>query len=117
MSNSNRTSRFGPRVSFSTTKSDPGPVHVQVPSTATLGIDGQAIVRTGGNLNIASGGTLDIKGIAGLKFSNITNASPTSLLIPDGYLSIVSHSADSLVIAIRSGATLYRFTNDAGGVL
>lgn len=117
MSNSNRTSNFGPRVSFTTRKSDAGPVHVHVPSHGTLGISGQAIVNSGGNINIASGGTLDVKGVAGVKFSDITSSSPTSTFIPDGYLAIVSHSANSIVLAIRSGATMYSFTNASGGVL
>lgn len=117
MANSTRTTNFGPRVSFTTSKSDAGPVHVAIPSAGTFGVDGQAIVRSGGNLNINSGATLDVKGVAGVKFSTITTASPTSSFIPDGYFSIVSHSANSMVIAIRSGATTYRWTNDAGGVL
>lgn len=54
---------------------------------------------------------------APLLFSGITTASPTSTFIPDGALSIVSHSGNSMVIAIRSGATTYRFTNAAGSVL
>lgn len=95
MSNSNRTTNFGPRVSFTTTKADAGPVHVRFPSA----------------------GTVDFAAVAPIKFSGITTASPTSTFIPDGFLSIVSHSANSIVIAIRSGATTYRFTNDAGSVL
>lgn len=95
MSNSGKTTNFGPRVSFTTTKADPGPVHVAFPSN----------------------GTVDFESVAAAKFSNITTASPTSTFIPDGFLSIVSHSGNSLVIAIRSGATTYRFTNDAGSVL
>lgn len=93
--NSGRTTFLGPRVSFRTSKSDAGPVHVQIPSTATL----------------------DLAGVSAVKFSNITTASPTSVFVQDGFLSIVSHSGNSIVIAIRSGATTYRFTNDAGGVL
>lgn len=54
---------------------------------------------------------------APIGFSNITTASPLSTFIPDGYLSICSHSGNSLVIAIRSGATTYRFTNATGSVL
>jgi len=95
MSNSLRTTNFGPRVSFTTTKSDAGPVHVNFPS----------------------GGTVAFADVAPIKFSGITTASPTSTFIPDGFLSIVSHSANSMVIAIRSGATTYRWTNDAGSVL
>jgi hypothetical protein len=95
MSNSLRTTNLGPWVSFSTTKANAGPVHVVFPS----------------------GGTVDFADVAAAKFSNITTASPVSTFIPDGFLSIVSHSGNSLVIAIRSGATTYRWTNDAGGVL
>lgn len=93
---SNLTTWLGPRVSFRTSAAQSDvPVHVQIPSTATL----------------------DLAGVAAVKFSNITTASPTSTFIPDAFLSICSHSGNSMVIAIRSGATTYRFTNDAGGVL
>lgn len=95
MSNSGRTTNFGPKVSFTTTKSDAGPVVVTFPS----------------------GGTVEFADVAAMKFSAITTASPTSTFIPDGFFSIVSHSANSMVLAIRSGATTYRWTNDAGGVL
>ena len=95
MSNSNRTTDFGPRVSFATTKSDPGPVHVEIPS----------------------GATFTVPAVAGLSFSDVTTASPTSTFIPDGFLSIVSHSGNSIVIAIRSGATTYSFTNGSGAVV
>lgn len=95
MSNSRKTTVFGPRVSFGTTKSDAGPVHVQFPSA----------------------GTVDFAAVAAMKFSAITTASPTSTFIPDGFLSVVSHSGNSIVLAIRSGATTYRFTNAAGSVL
>ena len=90
-----RTTYLGPRLSFRTTLADAGPVHVQYPS----------------------GATLDLADVAPIKFSNITTASPVSTFIPDGHLSIVSHSGNSIVLAIRSGATTYRFTNDAGSVL
>lgn len=106
--NSTRTTYFGPVVSFRTEKGHASSfVHVHVPSSGTLEVD--ALLK--------SDGTLDITPVAGIKFSGITTASPTSTFIPDGFLSIVSHSGNSLVIAIRSGATTYRFTNDAGGVL
>lgn len=95
MANSNRTTNFGPRVSYSTTKGDAGPVHVLFPSA----------------------GTVEFANVAAAKFSDITTASPTSTFIPDGFLSVVSHSANSIVLALRSGATTYVFTNDAGGVL
>jgi hypothetical protein len=90
------TTNFGPRVSFTTSAAAGStPVHVVFPST----------------------GTVEMANVAAIKFSNITTASPVSTFIPDGFLSIVSHSGNSIVIAIRSGATTYRFTNDAGGVL
>jgi hypothetical protein len=95
MSNSLRTTNFGPRVSFTTSKSDPAPVHVLFPSH----------------------GTVNLANVQAMKFSNITTASPTSVFIADGFFSVVSHSANSMVLAIRSGATMYRWTNDAGGVL
>ena len=112
--NSGRTTNFGPKVSFTTTKASGAvPIHVLVPSAGTLEVDGQSIFDG----LVTSNNTLAIAPVAGLKFSTITTASPTSVFIPDGFLSIVSHSANSIVIAIRSGATTYRFTNDAGGVL
>ena len=90
------TTYLGPKVSFRTSAAQSNvPVHVQFPST----------------------GTVELANVAAIKFSAITTASPVSTFIPDGFLSIVSHSGNSLVIAIRSGATTYRFTNDAGGVL
>ena len=92
---STKTTYFGPRVSFRTSASDAGPVHVRLDSASTL----------------------EFAAVAPVKFSNITTASPVSTFIPDGFLSIVSHSGNSIVIAIRSGATTYRFTNDAGSVL
>ena len=93
--NSGRTTFLGPRVSLRTSKSDAGPIHMHVPS----------------------GATLEVPAVGSIKLSGITTASPTSTFIPDGVLSIVSHSGNSIVIAIRSGATTYRFTNDAGSVL
>lgn len=70
-------------------------------------------LKLGGKTHSESG----LDEAAPLGFSNITTASPSSTFIPDGFLSIVSHSGNSIVIAIRSGATTYRFTNDAGSVL
>lgn len=93
---STKTTFLGPLVSFRTSASQSAtPVHVQFPST----------------------GTVELANVAAVKLSGITIASPTSTFIPDGFLSIVSHSGNSLVLAIRSGATIYRWTNDAGGVL
>jgi hypothetical protein len=87
MSNSGRTTNFGPFVSFrSTARNTSAPV-------------------------------VEFTGVAPIRLSGITTASPTSTFIPDGHLSIVSHSANSMVIAIRSGATTYRWTNAAGSVL
>jgi len=79
--------------------------------------DATATIRSGGGLDVASGATLDVQGVAGVLFSDITTASPTSTFIPDGYLSIVSHSANSMVLAIRSGATTYTWLNDEGSVV
>lgn len=87
MSNSARTTNFGPFVSFTSTKQN------------------------------TSNPRVNFDGVAPIKFSGITTASPTSTFIPDGFLSIVSHSGNSMVIAIRSGATTYRWTNAAGSVL
>lgn len=115
MANSNRTTKFGPRVSFTTTKSDSGPINVHVPSTATLSVDGS--LKVSGEGVYSSTATITFENVAPIKFSNITTASPTSTFIADGYLSVVSHSGNSMVIAIRSGATTYRWTNAAGGVL
>lgn len=84
---SNRTTNFGPFVSFRSTARNPDAPRVE------------------------------LTGVAPLVFSGITTASPTSTIIPDGHLAIVSHSANSMVIAIRSGATMYEFANLRGGVL
>ena len=95
MSNSNRTTKFGPRVSFTTTKSDAGPVHVEIPSD----------------------GTLEVAAETGIKMSGATSASMTSLLLPDGHLSIGSVSVTSATIYYRSGNTIYEFDAQASGVL
>lgn len=87
MSNSGRTTNFGPWVSFRSTARNP------------------------------SAPVVEFTGVAPILFSGITTASPTSAFIPDGHLSVVSHSGNSMVLAIRSGATTYRWTNAAGGVL
>lgn len=102
--NSYRTSNLGPKVSHSTTRAyGATDGHFSVPSWMTYTFEDGSIV--------------DFADVDPIKFSNITTASPTSTFIGDGFLSIVSHSANSMVIAIRSGATTYRWTNDAGGVL
>lgn len=103
MSNSERTTYFGPWVSFSTTKSNTNPIHVAFPSSATA--------------TFADGSIIDLADVDPIKFSNITTDSESSTFIADGHLSIVSHSANSMVIAIRSGATTYVWTNDAGAVV
>lgn len=90
-----RTTNFGPRVSFTTTLADSGPVHVQVPS----------------------GATLEVADVAGIKMSGATTASFTSLTLPDGHLSIGSVSATSATIYFRSGVTIYQFDAQAAGVL
>ena len=95
MANSGRTTNFGPRVSFTTTRSDPGPVHVAFPS----------------------GGTVEFADVAGIKMSGATSASMTSLILPDGHLSIGSVSATSATIYFRSGVTIYEFDAQASGVL
>lgn len=46
-----------------------------------------------------------------LGFSNITTTAPAGAFIPDGFMSVCSHSGNSVVLAIRSGNTIYRFTN------
>lgn len=93
--NSNRTTNFGPRVSFTTTKSDSGPVHLVVPSD----------------------GTLEVAGIQGIKMSGATSASLDSTTLPDGFLSIGSVSVTSATIYFRSGNTTYQFDAQAAGVL
>lgn len=119
--NSGRTSNLGPRVSHVTTKAYNGPGHYLSPSWLTFEIDGPLNSDGGANfasaVTMESGSILDLAEVDPVKFSNITTASPTSVFIADGHFSIVSHSANSMVIAIRSGATTYRWTNDAGGVL
>lgn len=104
---SGTTTFLGPVVSLRTLPSATSVPHLFLDSNTTLEVDGL----------IKSDGTLDITPVAGIKFSNITTASPTSVFIPNGFLSIVSHSGNSMVIAIRSGATTYRWTNASGGVL
>ena len=117
--NSGRTSNLGPRVSHVTTKAYNGPGHYLFPSWMTVEVDGplnaDGTLTSAGVANFTS--TVSLGLVAPLKFSTITTASPTSVFIGDGFLSIVSHSANSMVIAIRSGATTYRWTNAAGGVL
>jgi hypothetical protein len=49
--------------------------------------------------------------------SAVTTASATSVFVADGELSLTSQSGTSIVLAYRSGATMYEFTNDAGSVL
>lgn len=93
--NSRRTTTFGPRVSFGTTKADSGPVHVEIPSS----------------------GTLEVAAETGIKWSGATSASHTSLTLPDGHLSIGSVSATSATIYFRSGATTYQFDAQASGIL
>lgn len=92
--NSNRTTNFGPRVSFRTTKSDSGPVHVEIPSGATFEL---------GNLHFLMSGA--------------TSASLTSLTLPDQCLSIGSVSVTSATIYFRSGVTIYEWDAQAAGVL
>lgn len=67
-------------------------------------------LKLGGKTHSESG----IDEVAPLGFSNITTDAPTGDIVPDGFLSVVSQSATSLVIAIRSGNTIYTFANDAG---
>ena len=117
MSNSERTTYFGPWVSFSTTKSNTNPIHVEFPSSATVTLAGQSTFSSGAVATFASGALIDLEDVDPIKFSNITTDSESSTFIADGHLSIVSHSANSMVIAIRSGATTYVWTNDAGAVV
>ena len=123
-SNSDITTWLGPVVSLRTAKGHAHTYkHFHLDSGTTLEVegtftmDGAATYSAGASATFASGATLTLAGVAPIKFSGITTASPTSSFIPDGHFSVVSHSGNSIVLALRSGATTYRFTNDAGGVL
>ena len=114
--NSYRTSNLGPRVSFTTTKASGSiPGHFYLPSFMTFENAGSGTF--GGTSTYASGSLIVLADVDPIKFSNITTVSPSSTFISDGHLSIVSHSGNSMVIAIRSGATTYRWTNASGGVV
>lgn len=92
---SQKTTYFGPLVSYRTSKSHAGPVHVEIPSH----------------------GTLEVAAETGIRMSGATSASMTSLLLPDGHLSIGSVSVTSATIYFRSGNTIYEFDAQASGVL
>ena len=89
---SNRTTNFGPRVSFTTTAADAGPVHVYVPSTGTLEAAGR-LVKSGTEIA-----------------SNLTTASLTSLTLADGEIRLGGHSGNNVKIWFRSGVTTYQST-------
>jgi hypothetical protein len=49
--------------------------------------------------------------------SRQTTASLTSLTLADGEFSTGSHSGNSMILYVRSGATTYAWANDVGSVL
>lgn len=56
------TTNFGPRVSFTTTLADPGPIHVMVPSTGTFTAAGTNVLSGA----VTAGSTLAVTGAATL---------------------------------------------------
>lgn len=95
---SQRTTYFGPRVSFRTTLADAGPVHVYGDSSSTLEWDGI--------VNFQS---------ASLRPSAET-VSASSTVLDDGEFAVTSVSDSSCVLAFRSGVTTYTFIADTGAV-
>ena len=71
MSNSERTTYFGPWVSFSTTKSNTNPIHVEFPSSATVTLAGQSTFSSGAVATFASGALIDLEDVDPIKFSNM----------------------------------------------
>lgn len=96
---STRTTYFGPRVSFRTSLSDAGPVHVRGDSSSTFEWDGK-VDLSGGNT-----------------YSRQTTASYASTTLNDGEFAVGDVSVTSAVLYFRSGVTTYQFIADAGSVL
>lgn len=140
---SDRTTFFGPRVSFRTNLADPGPVHVQIPSGGTFTVAGQ-LVNTGqtnssstntqtgynvftGNVNATSTSTVTLAGHtvststvnlqSARLLSRATTASATSLIIADGEFAIAFQSVSSCRLVYRSGNTTYTWIATTGAVL
>ncbi len=117
--NSNRTTNFGPRVSFTTTKADAGPVHVHVPSHGTLEAEGTVTVSGAATFSdtLTSTATIDQSALGSVFLSKQTTASYDSTTLADGELSIGSVSVGSATIYFRSGVTTYEFIADAATLL
>jgi hypothetical protein len=87
------TTNFGPRVSFTTSAAQSSvPVHVHIPSHATLTVAGREII---------SGTQI---------MSNLTTASLTSVDLADGEFRFGAHSGNGVKIWFRSGVTVYQST-------
>ena len=100
--NSGRTTYLGPRVSFRTSASDAGPVHIHVPSTATFEADGRVNFQ------------------AATLLSKATTASVTSLVVGDGELMITDVAVGAnaaAVLAFRSGNTTYRWSSTTATIV
>jgi hypothetical protein len=73
-----------------------------------------------GTLFIPSGSTIENSGVIDASGGDILAALSTStpidavVGIADGAFSFTSHSANSIVLAFRSGGTVYEFWNTAG---
>jgi hypothetical protein len=72
---STRTTNLGPRVSFTTTLSDAGPVYVLVPSTGTFEVDGQCLVDG----PLSSKGTVQL-GTNGFSFAGLRSSTASVIL-------------------------------------
>ena len=111
------------RISLRTTLADTGPMHLEVPSGATL--EGAGTNTFSGAVTASS--TFASSGVAtftsNLDASGATflidqqTASHTSLTLADGEMSVGSVSVTSATIYFRSGVTIYEFDAQAAGVL
>ena len=101
---SNLTSNFGPRVSFTTTKSDAGPIHVFVPSTGTFTAAGDAA--------FSGKASFDYDAIR----SGSTTASLVTATMADQQLSIASVDGLAAYLTWRSGNTVYEWVSTSTSV-
>lgn len=99
---SQKTTFFGPLVSFRTIPSAAGPVHVFGDSNSTFAWAGPA------NISGALTSTATIDATAAKFLSKSTTASLTSATLADGEFAVGAVSTTSCIIYIRSGVTTYR---------
>lgn len=92
-----KTTNFGPWVSFTTTKSHAGPIHVHIPSTGTFTAEGT--VNLSGNVAV---------GAAGSQFANIVvstiSVSPGAVAAADSIQTTATIStmpADAIILAAQ----------------